>query len=287
MSTFVVRVAVPAVDADVAADAMWQAGAIAIEERDTPTGRLLVAGVAPGDDIGPLLAAVDRRWPAEVVAVDIDAALDAWRAFARAVRVGDRLVVRPPWVSARPAGEAVEVLIDPGRSFGSGAHASTRLALVALERLVRGGERVLDAGCGSGVLGIAALALGAAEVVGVDHDPAAIAASRANAARNRVGDRFTPSDGPLDEAAAVDGPFDLVVANLLLPDLLALASALGAALAADGSLVVSGVLVDQRRPVVAAAGSGLVPVAEDAAEGWLAVTFVRRTRCHAPIGSSP
>jgi len=277
MSTFVVRVAVPAVDADVAADAMWQAGAIAIEERDTPTGLLLVAGVAPGADIGPLLAAVDRRWAAEVVAVDIDAALDAWRTFARAVRVGDRLVVRPPWVSARPAGEAVEVLIDPGRSFGSGAHASTRLALVALERLVGGGERVLDAGCGSGVLGIAALVLGAAEVVGVDHDPAAIAASRANAARNRVGDRFTPSDGPLDEAAAVDGPFDLVVANLLLPDLLALAPALGAALAADGLLVVSGVLVDQQRPVVAAAGSGLVPVAEDAAEGWLAVTFVRRT----------
>jgi hypothetical protein len=73
----VVRVAVPAVDADVAADAMWRAGAIAIEERDTPTGLLLVAGVAPGADIGRLLGAVDHRWPAEVVAVDIDAALAA------------------------------------------------------------------------------------------------------------------------------------------------------------------------------------------------------------------
>ena len=277
MSTSVVTVAVPAVDADVAADAMWRAGAIAIEERDTPTGLLLVAGAAPGADIGRLLAAIDGRWPAEVVAVDIEAALDAWRAFARAVRVGDRLVVRPPWVPARPDGEAVEVLIDPGRSFGSGAHPSTRLALVALERLLCGGERVLDAGCGSGVLGIAALALGAAEVVGVDHDPTAIAASRANAARNRVGDRFTPSDGPLVEVAAADGPFDLVVANLLLPDILALAPALGAALAAEGSLVVSGVLVDQRAAVVAAAGSCLVPVGEEAAEGWLAVTFVRRT----------
>jgi Ribosomal protein L11 methyltransferase (PrmA) len=172
----VVRVTVPSVDADVAADAMWRAGAVAIEERDAPTGLLLVAGVAPGDDIGRLLDAVDRRWPAEVVAVDIDAALDAWRAFAGPVRVGDRLVVRPPWVAASPAGGAIDVVIDPGRAFGSGAHASTRLALAALERLVCGGERVLDAGCGSGVLGIAALALGAAEAVGVDHDPAAIAA---------------------------------------------------------------------------------------------------------------
>jgi ribosomal protein L11 methyltransferase len=271
-------VAVPAADADVAADAMWQAGAIAIEQRDTPTGLLLVAGVAPGAGIGRLLASVDCRWPAEVAAVDIDAALDAWKPFARAVRAGDRLVVRPPWVPASPAGGVVDVVIDPGRAFGSGAHASTRLALAALERLIGGGERVLDAGCGSGVLGIAALVLGAAEVVGVDHDPAAIAASRANATRNLLGDRFTASDGPLDEVAATDGPFDLVVANLLLPDLVALAAALGAALTADGSLAVSGVVVDQRQPLVAAATrSGLVPVDEEAAEGWLAVIFARHT----------
>jgi ribosomal protein L11 methyltransferase len=277
-SASVIRVAVPAADADDAADAMWQAGAIAIEERDTPSGLLLVAGAAPGADIDGLLAAVDRRWPAEVVAVDIDAALDAWKPFARAVRVGDRLVVRPPWVPAPPVGGAVDVVIDPGRAFGSGPHASTRLALAALERLVGGGERVLDAGCGSGVLGIAALALGAVEVVGVDHDPAAIAASRANATRNRFDDRFTVSDGTLDEVAASDGPFDLVAANLLLPDLVALTPALRAVLTANGSLVVSGVVVDQRQPLVAAATrSGLVPVREEAADGWLAVTFAGRT----------
>jgi ribosomal protein L11 methyltransferase len=271
-------VAVPAAAADVAADALWLAGAIAIEERDAPSGLLLVAGVAPGGDIGRLLAAVGRRWPAEVVVVDVDAALDAWKPFARAVRAGDRLAVRPSWVPASPAGGAVEVVIDPGRAFGSGSHVSTRLALAALERLVRGGERVLDAGCGSGVLGIAALVLGAAEVVGVDHDPAAISASRANATRNGVGDRFTARDRPLDEVAAAEGPFDLVVANLLLPDLLALAPALGAALAADGSVAVSGVVVDQRRRIVGAATrSGLVPVGEEAAEGWLAVTFARGT----------
>jgi ribosomal protein L11 methyltransferase len=277
-ATSVVRVAVPVADADVAADAMWQAGAIAIEERDTATGLLLVAGVAPGADIGRLLAAVDRRWAAELAAVDIHAALDAWKPYARAVRAGERLVVRPPWVPASPARGVVDVVIDPGRAFGSGGHASTRLALAAAERLIGGGERVLDAGCGSGVLGIAALALGAAQVVGVDHDPAAIAASRANATRNRFGDRFTASDGPLDEVAATDGPFDLVVANLLLPDLVALAPALGAALATDGSLAVSGVVVDQRQPLVTAATrSGLVPVDEEAAEGWLGVTFARHT----------
>jgi SAM-dependent methyltransferase len=276
--TSVVMVAVPAgVEAEVAADALWRAGAAAIEERDTPTGILLVAGVAPGAAIGRLLAAVDRRWPAELVAVDVGGALDAWRAFARAVRVADRIVVRPPWLPADPRGGTLDVVIDPGRAFGSGAHASTRLALVALERMVSGGERVLDAGCGSGVLGIAALALGAAEAVGVDHDPEAVAAARANAARNQVGDRFTVTALPVDEVVAADGPFDMVVANLLLPDLLVLAPALGAALGPGGSLVVSGVLVDQRAPVVAAATMlGVVTVGEEASDGWLAVTFARR-----------
>ncbi|HKA82857.1 MAG TPA: 50S ribosomal protein L11 methyltransferase, partial [Acidimicrobiales bacterium] len=221
------------VDVAPAADALWQAGAAAIEERETATRVLLVAGVAPGADIGPLVAAVRDRWPAEVAAADVDGALDAWRAFARPVSVGWRLRVRPPWVPAGRRVAGVEVLIDPGRAFGSGAHASTRLTLAAIERLVRGGERVLDAGCGSGVLGVAALALGAAEAVGVDRDPDAVAASRANADRNGVGDRLTATGRPLDEVVTAGPPFDLVAANLLLPDLLAVAPALRAALQAE------------------------------------------------------
>jgi ribosomal protein L11 methyltransferase len=272
----VVRVAVPAgAEAELAADALWGAGAVAIEEREASTGVELVAGVAPGNDIEPLLAAVDGSWPAEAVEVDVDGALEAWRGFARPVTIGERLLVRPPWIPAGPRGGSVDVVIDPGWAFGSGAHASTRLALAALDRLVGGGERVLDAGCGSGVLGIVALALGAAGAVGVDHDEAAVAASRANAARNGVGDRFTVIGGRVDEVMAAQSPFDLVAANLLLPDILALAPALRAALAADGSLLVSGILVAQRAPVMAAATQlGLHPVAEETADDWLAVTLV-------------
>jgi ribosomal protein L11 methylase PrmA len=274
----VVTVAVPAgVEADLAADALWGAGAIAIEERETPAAVMLTAGVAPGADVTPLLDAVAGSWPAEVVPVDIDGALDAWRAFAGPVAIGERLLVRPPWVASEHTAR-VDVPIDPGRAFGSGAHASTRLALVALERLVRGGERVLDAGCGSGVLGIAALALGAAEAVGVDHDPEALAASRANATRNGVGDRFTVTERPIDEVVAAGAPFDLVTANLLLPDLVAVIPTLRAAVAVGGSVVASGVLADQRPAVVfAATRLGLVPQGEETADGWLAVTFAGPT----------
>jgi ribosomal protein L11 methyltransferase len=99
-------------------------------------------------------------------------------------------------------------------------------------------------------------------------------ASRANAARNGLGDRFTVTGRPLGDVVAAGRPFDLVAANLLLPDLIAAMPALGAALAAGGTLVVSGILADQQPPVMeAAARLGLVPLGEETADGWLAVTL--------------
>jgi ribosomal protein L11 methyltransferase len=255
-----VRVTVPVADADLAADRLWQAGASAIAEREVPGAVVLEAGGDPGS----LLAAVAPRWPAEAVVVDLDAALDAWRPYARAVRIADRLAIRPPWVS--PVGTEVEVVVDPGRAFGSGAHPSTRLALAALVDLVRGGERVLDVGCGSGVLALAVLALGASAAVGVDIDPAAREATAANAARNGMTDRLAVTD-------AVGGRHPLAVANLLLPDLVALAPAVVGAVEPGGALVVSGVLDTQRAAVEAAYDLPVVDARGE--EGWLALTLAR------------
>jgi ribosomal protein L11 methyltransferase len=257
---------------------------VAIEERAGAPGRgdvVLVAGPAPGGDPAALLAAVAPRWPAELVAVDLDAALDAWRAHARPVVVGERLVVRPPWVEAptgRDRGDrgeggvdlVIDLVIDPGRSFGSGAHPSTRLVLAALAESVGGGERVLDVGCGSGVLAVAALVLGASTAVGVDIDPAAVAAMRANAARNGVADRLSVADG----VGEVTGAYDLVVANMLLPELVAVAPTVGGAVASGGTVVLSGLLVGRRGDLLAAYRAvGLAPVASATDEGWLALTL--------------
>lgn len=262
-----VRVAVPAPEAELAADALWQAGAAAIEERP---GELVAAAADPA----PLLAAVAGRWPAAVEAVDLDAALDAWREHARPVVVGRRLVVHPPWAppEAGVAGRR-PVVIDPGRAFGHGAHPSTRLVLAALDDLVRGGERVLDLGCGSGVLAVAALVLGAATAVGVDVDPAALAAAVDNGRRNGVADRLTVVEGATGTAAPAAG-YDLVVANLLLPDLVELAPTVERSLAAGGTAVVSGVLDAQRDRLAAAYRDvGLAPLGSAGEDGWLALTL--------------
>ncbi len=263
-----VRVTVPVADADLATDRLWQAGASAIAERAVPGGVVLDAGGDPGS----LLAAVAGRWPAETVVVDLAAALDAWRPYARAVTVGDRLIVRPPWVAPLVAPGAVEVIVDPGRAFGSGAHPSTRLALAALVQLVQGGERVLDVGCGSGVLALAALALGGAEAVGVDIDPAAREATTANAARNGMGDRLAVTDSIARAAGPTGGRYPLVVANLLLPDLVSLAPEIATAVHEHGALVVSGVLEGQRADLEQAfAGASVVAAAGE--DGWLALTL--------------
>jgi ribosomal protein L11 methyltransferase len=260
-----VRVTAPAAEAELAADALWQAGAVAIEER-AAAGSVVLVAAGPGGagaDPGPLLAAVAGRWPAEVAQVDLDAVLDAWRRHARPVVVGGgRLTVR---LDGTPDPRSGEIVVDPGRAFGSGAHPSTRLVLEALVGDVRGGERVLDAGSGSGILAVAALALGAAAALAVDIDPSAREATAANAARNGLADRLTVSD-------TIAGLHDLVVANVLLADHRALAPAVAAAVADGGTLIASGVLAPQR-DALRAAYPGLTPAAERQEDGWLALSL--------------
>jgi ribosomal protein L11 methyltransferase len=246
-----VVVAVPGDGAELVADLLWQIGAEAIEERaagERAAGeRIELVTSFPPDRYSKAVAALRSAGHAPVeVEVDEAAYADAWRPFAEAVRVGERVVVEPRWqpTVARPGDIAVR--IDPGRAFGSGAHPSTRLVLDELVARVRPGDRVLDVGCGSGVLAVVAAALGAT-VTAVDVDPEAVRATAANARANGVA--VAVSDLPLTE---VNDAFDLVCANLLAPIVLALAPELRRVVAGAGTLVVSGLLAGRWRPVAAA-----------------------------------
>jgi ribosomal protein L11 methyltransferase len=195
-----------------------------------------------------------------------EAHLDAWRAFARPVVVG-AVRLQPAWLPHEQAPDEVVVRLDPGRAFGSGSHASTRLALEALVAWLPPGGRVLDVGCGSGVLAVAAALLGAGAVRAVDIDPEAIAATAANAERNGV-----RVDASLGSAGDLADRFDLVVANISAGALIDDASAVLACVAPGGHLVLAGLLAD-RADDVAAAYTGATQVERRHEDGWLALVL--------------
>ncbi len=185
------------------------------------------------------------------------------------IRVSERLWIVPSWHAA-PDPAAVNLVLDPGMAFGTGSHPTTRLCLEWLERNVRAGCSVLDYGCGSGILAIAAARLGAASVVGVDIDPLAVEAARANAQRNAVTATFHDSAQPLA------GAYDLVVANILSNPLRVLAPAICAHVRRGGRLALSGILRTQADEIMAIYGQWLPMQMADCREDWVCLAGTKR-----------
>jgi ribosomal protein L11 methyltransferase len=209
----------------------------------------------------------------------------AWKRHVGVLRIGRRIVIRPTWRRHRRLPGDVVIAMDPGMAFGTGLHPTTRLCLAGIERWAdegllgaaappRGPVRLLDVGCGSGILSIAAGLLGASAMVGVDTDPIAVEATLANARRNRVARRLRAWRGSLPSGA---GPFDLVAANLIASVLVALAGDLAAELRPGGRLLASGIFVDREDAVRAAFERvGLHVVRRDAEGDWVALEAERR-----------
>jgi ribosomal protein L11 methyltransferase len=200
---------------------------------------------------------------------------EAWKAHFHVLRLGRRLVIKPSWRRHARQGDEVVIDLDPGMAFGTGLHPTTRLCLEALEARADSGPlgRTLDVGCGSGILSIAAVKLGATRAIGVDIDPIAIEATLANARHNRVGKRVRAREGSIPSG---DGPFDLVLANLIAGLLVELAEPLAAELAPGGTLIASGIFVD-REPEVRRAleGTRLRITGRRDETDWVALEAVR------------
>ena len=184
------------------------------------------------------------------------------------IRISEKLWIVPSWAKA-PDAQAVNLVLDPGLAFGTGSHPTTRLCLKWLERTIRGGERVLDYGCGSGILAIAALRLGAREALGVDVDPLALVAARANAVRNRVDARFVNTE------TAPDFQADLVAANILANPLILLAPLLAGYLSKGGRIALSGILGGQAEEVMAAYARWFAMRVGDKDQGWALLEGLR------------
>ena len=185
------------------------------------------------------------------------------------IRISQRLWIVPTWHTPSDPG-AINITLDPGLAFGTGSHPTTRLCLRWLDANIKGGEHVLDYGCGSGILAIAALKLGAASATGVDVDAQAVHASRDNAAANRVDANFyLPGDAPKQQA-------DVVVANILTNPLKVLAPLLANAIRQGGQIVLSGILAEQAADVkkIYAQWFDLEPVIVE--DGWACLSGRKR-----------
>ncbi|MEF8834003.1 MAG: 50S ribosomal protein L11 methyltransferase [Halofilum sp. (in: g-proteobacteria)] len=193
------------------------------------------------------------------------------------LRFGRHLWVAPHEATVDDPAATV-IRLDPGVAFGTGTHATTALCLEWLTERELGGARVLDFGCGSGVLAIAALRLGAARAHGIDIDPQAVEASATNADDNGVGERLTSAVGDAPEG----GPYDVILANVLAGPLIEVAPALAACHNPGGHIALAGILSDQTQSVIEAyqqAGYEVTVSAER--EGWSLVTGYRRTHATA------
>ena len=190
------------------------------------------------------------------------------------IQMGPRLWVCPSW--AVPPDEAlVNVMLDPGLAFGTGTHATTAMCLGALDAAVSGCESVVDYGCGSGILAIAALKLGASKALGVDNDPQALAASRDNAARNQIStDQFDVVMPEDDMLLAWSNAASVVVANILAGPLLSLAHDLIELTAPGGRLLLTGVLEEQAAKLIEHYEHVSLDVI-DRRDGWVLLSGVK------------
>ena len=182
-----------------------------------------------------------------------------WKQYYKPMEIGQRLLVIPEWEQENVRGQAkyagkVPLILEPGLTFGTGSHATTRLCLTALEQAVHGGERVLALGCGSGILSIAALTLGAASAAAVDIDDKCLTVAYENAALNGIGrDRYTVlvGDAVSDRAlkAQLGGGYDIVVANIVADVIIGLSGQVRPFLKEDGLFLCSGIIDDRAEEV--------------------------------------
>lgn len=239
---------------------LWELGATGLEERDETT---LVREPAPALPmvIGSFPDEAAAQYALKELRQDYDAEITyearqdwavEWRRGFGAQRIGKRLLLHPSWEKVESQPDEVVLSIDPENAFGSGDHETTRLVLQILDERVAGGERVLDVGCGSGVLSIAALRLGAASAVAIDIEEDAVVVARRNASLNAVASQTEASTRPLAE---ITGLYEIVLANIETRVLVQMPEQLEARLAPGGILGLSGILRVERDELLAAYAS--------------------------------
>lgn len=202
---------------------------------------------------------------------------EAWKVHYHPLRVGKRLLIRPLWIEVEPKQDDIVISLDPGMAFGTGTHPTTQLCLEALEDLVQPAHRILDLGCGSGILSIAAAKLGAGSIFGLDIDPIAVEATRENAEANGVANKIRAEQGSLENVITSARRFDFVVVNILAKIILKMTEQhLGDTVRPGGIAIFSGIIETQVDEVEEALrNTGLEPYARRQQGDWFLIEAKR------------
>ncbi len=199
---------------------------------------------------------------------------EVWKLHFKPVRIGNRLVICPSWETFEADPGDVVITLDPGQAFGTGDHATTRQCLALVEAHLVQGMTVLDLGCGSGILAIAAKLLGAGLVFGIDVEPLAVDVAIENAARNQVEATFLAGNG-IDAIPGSEGKFDFVVSNIISAVLIRLAPEVAGIIKPNSPWIVSGIIPANWPDVRGAAErEGFTLKSQDEQDGWVAAVFV-------------
>ena len=237
--------------------------------------------ISPEESPAEAVAFLRERYTAEGIENEIclDSCVEEdwinnWKQYFKPIPVGQKLLIRPTWEEVKDSGGRTVLDLDPGLAFGTGTHETTRLCMELLEQYVRPGMNVLDVGCGSGILSVAALLLGADKAVGVDIDELAVKTAVENAEINHVEDRFTGICGNLTDQ--VTGTYDIVVANIVADVIIMLTKDVEQFMKPDTVYLMSGIIDTREQDVLAAVEQHFTIIDRKEEKGWVALSAKRK-----------
>ena len=237
--------------------------------------------ISPEESPAEAVAFLRERYTAEGIENEIclDSCVEEdwinnWKQYFKPIPVGQKLLIRPTWEEVKDSGGRTVLDLDPGLAFGTGTHETTRLCMELLEQYVRPGMNVLDVGCGSGILSVAALLLGADKAVGVDIDELAVKTAVENAEINHVEDRFTGICGNLTDQ--VTGTYDIVVANIVADVIIMLTKDVEQFMKPDTVYLMSGIIDTREQDVLTAVEQHFTIIDRKEEKGWVALSAKRK-----------
>ncbi len=239
--------------------------------------------ISPEENPNEAVSFIKERLDSENIPYEIDSSLcknadweNNWKKYFKPIPIGEKLLIQPIWKDKVDAGDRVVINLEPGLAFGTGSHETTRLCLEAIEKHIKPGSKMLDIGCGSGILSIASLLLGASEATGVDIDKLAVKTAMENAERNGFDEKkYTLYHGNLTDK--VSGKFDVIAANIVADAIIMLSKCVDAFMNDDSVYIVSGIIDIRENEVVSALNEyGFRITARHEEGGWLCFECMKK-----------